>query len=172
MLMNLSFLKPMALLFVISILFSNCASIVSKTTNPVDIRTYPKVANVSITDKKGKEVFRGQSPTTVILKTGAGYFSKAEYQVRISSPGFTEKIVPINYKINGWYFGNFLFSGVIGMLIVDPATGAMWKLSDPLVEVTLDPVGSTALQTTSPELKIVDINHVSEETKLKLVRIN
>lgn len=30
--------------------------------------------------------------------------------------------------MNGWYIGNLLFGGIIGLLIVDPATGAMWTL--------------------------------------------
>jgi hypothetical protein len=34
--------------------------------------------------------------------------------------------------MDGWYIGNILFGGVIGFLIVDPATGAMWKLGDPV----------------------------------------
>lgn len=32
--------------------------------------------------------------------------------------------------MDGWYIGNLLFGGLIGMLIVDPATGAMYKLDD------------------------------------------
>lgn len=30
--------------------------------------------------------------------------------------------------MDGWYWGNILFGGLIGMLAVDPATGAMYKL--------------------------------------------
>jgi hypothetical protein len=32
--------------------------------------------------------------------------------------------------MDGWYIGNILFGGLIGILIVDPLTGAMWKLDD------------------------------------------
>jgi hypothetical protein len=38
--------------------------------------------------------------------------------------------VPLTADIDGWYFGNLLFGGLIGILIVDPATGAMWKLPE------------------------------------------
>jgi len=151
-------------------LFSGCATIVSKTAYPVYIHTTPAGADISITDKKGKEVYKGQSPAHVKLNSGAGFFAKAEYQVKISSPGFTEKVVPINYKINGWYFGNLLLGGVIGMLIVDPATGAMWKIADPVVDETL--VKSTATTSTNPTLNIVDIKDVSKEVKSQLVRVN
>ncbi len=153
-----------------AVLFSSCASIVSKTSYPVSIRTNPAGASISITDKKGKEVYKGQSPATVTLKSGSGFFSKAEYQVKLSSNGFSEKIVPVNYKLNGWYFGNLLIGGLIGMLIVDPATGAMWKIQDPAIDETL--AKSTDSASKTPVLNIVDINDVSKQIKSKLVRIN
>lgn len=149
-----------------TVLLSGCASIVSKTSYPVYMHVTPAGANISITDKKGKEVYRGQSPGTVTLKSGSGFFSKAEYQVKISAPGYHDKIVPINFNLNGWYFGNILIGGVIGMLIVDPATGAMWKLKDPLIDETLVRTNATAAT-----LNVVDIKNVSAEEKSNLIRI-
>jgi hypothetical protein len=150
------------------LLFSSCATIFGKSSYPVSINSNPAGATVSITDKKGKEVYKGASPATVTLKSGAGFFSKAEYQVKISSTGFAEQVIPVNYKLNGWYFGNLLIGGVIGMLIVDPATGAMWKLDTPPINVTLNK--STA-STEMPTLKIVDIASISQNLKDKLVRV-
>ncbi|MCW3107954.1 MAG: hypothetical protein JWQ09_2460 [Segetibacter sp.] len=163
------FLKPTVLVLTTAVLLSSCASIVSKSSYPVSIRTNPVGSNVSITDKKGKEVYKGQSPATVTLKSGAGFFSKAEYQVKLSSPGFAEKIVPINYKINGWYFGNLLLGGVVGMLIIDPATGAMWRIQDPVIDENL--VKTTASISTTPTLNIVDIKDISKELRSHLVRV-
>ncbi len=148
--------------------FSSCATIVGKSSYPVSINSNPSGATVSITDKKGKEVYKGSSPATVTLKSGAGFFSKAEYQVKISSYGYAEQVIPINYKLNGWYFGNLLIGGVLGMLIVDPATGAMWKLDTPPINITLSK--STASIET-PILKIVDITSIPKNLKDKLVRV-
>src|SRR4051794_20989954 len=164
------FLRSTVLLLSSTVLLASCASIVSKSTYPVHIRTNPAGATVSITDKKGKEVYRGQSPTEVQLKSGAGFFSKAEYQVKLSSPSFADKVVPVNYKLNGWYFGNLLFGGVVGMLIIDPATGAMWRIQDPIIDESL--VKETASTTARPTLNIVDIKDVAKELKPQLVRIN
>lgn len=150
------------------LLFSSCATIFGKSSYPVSINSNPSGATVSITDKKGKEVYKGASPATVTLKSGAGFFSKAEYQVKISSPGYAEQVIPVNYKLNGWYFGNLLIGGFLGMLIVDPATGAMWKLDTPPINVTLSK--STASVET-PTLKIVDIASIPQNMKEKLVRI-
>jgi hypothetical protein len=163
------FLKPTALVFTMGVLFAGCATIVSKTSYPVYIHTDPARATVTITNKKGKEVYRGASPATLKLNSGAGYFSKAEYQVTISSPGFEEKIVPINFKINGWYFGNLLIGGIIGLLIVDPATGAMWKIKDPVVDETL--IKSDASAITMPTLKIINIDDVPGNMNMGLVKL-
>lgn len=161
-------LKLTVLVFTLPILFSSCATIFGKSSYPVSISTNPKGANISITDKKSKEVYKGTSPATVTLKSGAGYFSKAEYKVKITAPGFGQQIIPVNYKLNGWYFGNLLFGGLIGMLIVDPATGAMWKLQTPPIYVTLDKLTETV---TEPTLKIIDIKDVSESMKSNMIRL-
>ena len=166
--MRIVFFKQSILLFTTVVLLSSCASIVSKSSYPVSIRTNPAGANVSITDKKGKEVYKGQSPAVVTLKSGAGFFAKAEYQVKLSSPTFADKVIPVNYKLNGWYFGNLLFGGVIGMLIIDPATGAMWRIQDPVIDENL--VKSTASNST-PVLNIIDIKDVSKDLRSQLVRI-
>ncbi len=131
------YLKMTAIMMASVFLFSSCASIVSKSTYPLSINSSPSNAKVSITDKKGKEIYLGNTPATVKLKAGAGFFSKAEYQVKFSSPGYDDKIVPITFKLDGWYFGNLLLGGLLGMLIIDPATGAMWKIETEFLNETL-----------------------------------
>lgn len=168
--MRTSFLKLTALLVTSSLLLSSCATIVSKSSYPVTIDTKPSGANVSITDKKGKEIYKGTSPSVVKLKAGAGFFSRAEYQVKLSSLGYDEKIIPVSFKMNGWYFGNIVFGGLIGMLIVDPASGAMWK-----IEKQNDNIYETLTKSTAsvgePTLKIIDIKDVPQDMKEHLVRL-
>lgn len=151
-------------------LLSGCASVISRSSYPVYVRTSPPGANITITDKKGKEVYKGQSPATVVLKSGAGYFSRAEYQVKLNYPGYSEKIVTLNYKLNGWYFGNILIGGVLGMLIVDPATGAMWRIENPVIDETL--FRTTVSNNSSPALQIIDVNSISDAARTQLVRVN
>ncbi|MCO6468670.1 MAG: PEGA domain-containing protein [Bacteroidales bacterium] len=166
--MNKMYLKMTAIVMVSVFLFSSCASIVSKSTYPLSINSSPSNAKVSITDKKGKEIYLGNTPATVKLKAGAGFFSKAEYQVKFSSPGYDDKIVPITFKLDGWYFGNLLLGGVLGMLIIDPATGAMWKIETEFLNETL----SKSTASIDPELKIMNINEIPENWKTHLVRVN
>lgn len=157
-----------AIMMVSIFLFSSCASILSKSTYPLSINSNPSNAKISITDKKGKEIYLGNTPATVKLKAGAGFFSKAEYQVKFSSPGYDEKIVPITFKLDGWYFGNLFLGGFLGMLIIDPATGAMWKIETEFLNETL--TGTTA--SIDPKMKIMNINEIPEKWKNHLVRVN
>jgi hypothetical protein len=64
----------------------------------------------------------------VKLKSGAGYFSKASYSIKVRKEGYNEVVIPVEFKLNGWYFGNLLFGGFPGLLVADPLTGAMWRL--------------------------------------------
>jgi hypothetical protein len=40
-------------------------------------------------------------------------------------------------SVNGWYVGNVIFGGLVGFLIVDPLTGAMWVLEPKDVKESL-----------------------------------
>jgi len=163
-------LKPVILAALgLPFLFSNCASIVTKTTYPISINSNPQGADIRITDKKGKEIFYGKTPATVDLKAGAGFFSSASYIVDFSLDGYDSTTIPIQHKLEGWYFGNILLGGVIGMLIVDPATGAMWTPKTQNVLAILTEKSSVKL---SPKLEIMDINDIPDEMKDQLIRLN
>lgn len=167
--MKFIFLKQALVIALIPVVFSGCATIFGKSSYPFRVSTDPAGADVSITNKKGKEIFKGKSPATVTLKSGAGYFSRAEYQVKLSSPGFEEQVIPVNFKMNGWYFGNILIGGVLGMLIIDPISGAMWKLETPDINTTLSRTNAAAFAT--PTLKIINIQDVPDSLKQGLVQI-
>ena len=124
-----------ATVLVVSCLAS-CASIVSKSSWPVHVSATPENAEVEIVDQSGQVVHKARAPFTVTLKSGAGYFDGETYSFRGSAPGWGAGVASADTQMNGWFFGNILLGGVIGMLIVDPATGAMWKLPEH-VHVTL-----------------------------------
>ena len=150
-------------------MFTGCASIVSDSKYPVAINSTPSGANFVITNKAGVEVHSGQTPSTVTLKAGEGFFSGETYQVRMTLDNHEEKIITIDTSIDGWYVGNILFGGLIGLLIVDPMTGAMWKLPDnsqaDLVERLV--VDNNA----EPSLTIATTDALSEEEKKDLVPV-
>ncbi|WP_143011497.1 hypothetical protein [Chitinophaga filiformis] len=157
------------LAIVAALTFSSCATIFGGTQHTFVVNSNPGDAKLVITNKKGKEVFNGNTPATVRLKSGAGYFSPAQYTVKFTKAGYEEFTMPIHFKLNGWYFGNILIGGAIGMLIVDPLTGGMWTVSntEKRINKMLKPQGAT-----EPSLTIVDVKHVDEGMKERLVKIN
>ena len=75
---------------------------------------------------------------TVTLNRGAGYFKPEIYTIKFDKEGYESKEVVVTGQVNGWYFGNIIFGGLIlGMLIVDPNTGAMYSLSTDKVDEAL-----------------------------------
>jgi hypothetical protein len=99
---------------------------VSKSEWPVQIASTPDGADVSITDvRDGKKVFTAKTPTSVVLTAKGGFLKGKIYRVDVVKEGHATQSTEIKSALNGWYIGNILFGGVIGLLIVDPASGAM-----------------------------------------------
>lgn len=149
--------------------FSSCASIVSKSNYPITINSQPSEAKITITNKKGVEVYGGNTPSTLKLKSGSGFFGKAQYIVKFEKDGYDTKTVPVNFKLDGWYFGNILIGGLIGMLIVDPATGAMYKLDNDYINEALT---QSTVNVDSEELKIYNLNEIPIEWNTHLVKVD
>ena len=132
--------KTITKLLVVALLFSlsGCASIVSGGPKSLPIMSTPDGAELEIKNlRSGETILKGKTPFTALLERDAGYFTSAKYEVRITKDGYLPHQTIIDAGINGWYFGNILFGGLIGILIVDPATGAMWKISEDNVKVKL-----------------------------------
>lgn len=88
-----------------------CATIVAKSSQTITVTSVPDGAAVSITNAAGVAVHSGNSPMTVTLKKGRGYFKPEHNTVRISKEGFEPHELTINGAVNGWYFGNIIFGG-------------------------------------------------------------
>ena len=162
--LKLKFLAISSILFL-----TGCASIVSKSSWPITINSSPSEAKISIKDKKGIEIYTGNTPATLKLKSGAGFFSKARYQVTFEKVGYDKKVVPVEFKLNGWYFGNIIFGGPLGLLIIDPATGAMFKLETEFLNETLS---KSVANADTKELKLLDINKIPAEWKNHLILVS
>ncbi|HTU66976.1 MAG TPA: hypothetical protein VMF52_13585 [Steroidobacteraceae bacterium] len=125
---------------------SGCASIFTGGgSQKVGVTSAPAGAQVSITNRAGQVVSTGVTPFEVKLKKGAGYFRSENYTLNFSLAGYQPQQAKLTPRISGWYFGNILIGGLIGMVGVDPATGAMYKLEPKDVEVTLKALNVTQL---------------------------
>ena len=112
------------LIVVAAFALAGCASIVSKSEYPVAITSNPTGADFVVKRANGLPISSGVTPATITLGASDGYFKPAKYSVEFRRKGIVQT-VPLTAKVDGWYFGNLLFGGLIGLLIVDPASDAM-----------------------------------------------
>jgi hypothetical protein len=152
-----------------AVVLAGCASIVSKSEYPVAITSNPIGADFVVKRDNGVPVASGVTPATIVLPASEGYFQPAKYTIEYKRKGVMQS-VPLTAKIDGWYFGNLLFGGIIiGMLIVDPATGAMWRLNDTAVATFQQTADSTSGQRA---LRIVNIDKVPMKYRGQLLALN
>lgn len=111
-----------------AMLTTGCASIVSDSQYPVSLTSTPDHAEFTVRNEDGVTVAGGMTPSTVMLKSGSGYFNGETYIIQFKKDGYTSRAITLNSSMDGWYFGNLIFGGLVGLFIVDPLTGAMWKL--------------------------------------------
>jgi hypothetical protein len=167
--MPIRLLHPLAV-SMMTLALAACASIVSDSKETVTISSNPTAAEITIADQSGAEVYRGTTPATITLDASAGYFDGQEYTVTFSKEGYDRATVKVDSRVNGWYVGNIVFGGLIGWLIVDPLTGAMWALDSEHVNGTL--AEHVAMNdTSSPQLRIVSLDAVPESERSNLVRV-
>jgi hypothetical protein len=96
---------------------SSCATIVSGSKQLVKFTSNPSSASIFI-----DEVEVGKTPFEIKLER------KKEHHIMIKLDGYKTYETNLTKKFNAWYIGNIAFGGFIG-LIIDPITGAMYKLT-------------------------------------------
>lgn len=156
------------LALVASLGLSGCASILGESKYPVTVTSAPAGASFEITDKSGQVIHSGNTPSTVTLKSGKGYFSGQTYTLRFKKPGYGDRIVTVDSSLSGWYWGNILFGGLIGMLIVDPATGAMFKLPE---QASAD-MGTPLASADRADLTIATVDSLTDAQRTQLIPVN
>lgn len=153
-------------------LLSGCASIVGQGgAEAIKLSSSPDQADVSIADETGRIVYRGNTPTVVNLEKKKAYFSGKDYTITITKPGYKDQTILVKTRANGWYLaGNLLFGGLIGYLIVDPLTGAMWTFNTKDVNVNL--AGEGLSNKDAMGLNVVMLRDVPPELRDDLVRLS
>jgi len=134
-------MKKLLFLLLAMVILSGCASIVAGGHRDINIKSTPTEAAVSIQDRESKQiVHKGQTPLIVPLSTRGGYFKSKQYDVTLSKEGYATKAINIDSFLSGWYAGNVILwpVAIIGGLIVDPLTGAMWSLTPKNIDAILE----------------------------------
>lgn len=147
-----------------------CASIIAGSTQTVAFKSNPSGARIKVISHKGEVIHEGTTPFTASLKRGRGFFQGADMKLAAEKAGYKVVEQPIKTSLEPWYIGNVIFGGLVGLLVVDPLTGAMFKLPNE-VHVNLNP--SAAASVDSPtRFDIVSLDDIPQEARSQLVRIN
>lgn len=127
-----------------SITTTGCATIVHDGPRAIPVQSVPPGAKVSIYDRDNHLVETNTTPFVASLEPSAGYFKGQSYRLIFQMPGYSNSEVDLSSSVSGWYWGNLVFGGLIGMLAVDPATGAMFNLEPEKIAQHLTPVSAAA----------------------------
>lgn len=121
-------------IFLVSVIlifsFISCATIFKGSSQNINIMSTPDKATISIKTMSGIEVYNGITPASITLA------KKHEYLVNIKLAGYKESITQVSQSLQGWFWGNLLCGGVVGMLI-DYFSGAMWDLEPETINISL-----------------------------------
>lgn len=118
---------------VLAMMLTSCATIISGSKQNVKFASTPSQATIFV---NGKEI--GKTPLETKLAR------KEDHKVSIQLDGYVPYEIQLTKKFNEWYIGNVLFGGIIG-LVIDPITGALYKLTPKEVNAQLQK--GTAFQT-------------------------
>lgn len=124
-------------LVTIPLLTAGCASIFDGGAKSVQINSNPSGAKLTVINRAGLPVYSGTTPTKISLARSSGYFAGEDYTLKFEMAGYAPSEAHVGSTIDGWYFGNIAFGGLIGMLIVDPLTGNMFTLDRKDVQCSL-----------------------------------
>jgi len=167
----MSLMRRMKLLSILPFLaLVNCATVVSKSSYPVSFTSNPSGCKVVVRNDKGAVVHQGVTPSSAVLSARGGYFKPASYTVDFSKSGRPAQSIQLTATLDGWYFGNLLVGGLIGMLVIDPSTGAMWSLPEN-VTANLTPIASLDAPRAG-KIRIVDRATLPKGLEKQLVALN
>jgi hypothetical protein len=152
------------------LLVAGCATILKSPRQNISIVSQPANAKVVVYDSNNLMVWKGETPSLITLNKGNGYFKGASYRIEISKSGYQKMSLVLKPTVSGgWYIGgNLLVGGLIGWVVVDPTTGAMWLLNPQNLSVQLSKYDSNHIE----GLKVVMIDEVDPKLLKDLQKIN
>jgi hypothetical protein len=107
----------------------------------------------------------------VSLDPKKGYFKGQGYTLRLELPGYQTTEIELTPRMSGWYWGNLVLGGLIGMLAVDPATGAMWNIEPDKIDHKL-PSGQSSLIKNETGFVVVLVSDLTPAEREHMVRLN
>lgn len=106
---------------------TGCATVATSPSQKVRIASAPSGAQVTIDEK-----IVGETPMSTRLAR------RKAYAITLTLDGYEPVKTTLNRRVNGWFWGNIMLGGLIGM-VVDLSTGAVYRLSPTQIDVELIP---------------------------------
>ena len=135
-------------------LLAGCASIIHGTQQTETIKSEPGGATIMVDNHS-----YGTTPKTVVLKRSR------VHTVKLSLPGYQPASFKLTKHLSGWYFGNILFGGAIG-LVVDAADGAIYQLKPGQATLNNGDKIQLGKQNT---ITVVMVKHLEANARLKKI---
>jgi hypothetical protein len=148
-----------------------CASIFHSGNREITINTEPTGAKASISKLAGDVVNVQTTPCTVSLNPRRGYFKGQSYLLKLELLGYKTAEITLRPTLSGWYFANIIIGGAIGMVAVDPATGAMWNLAPDKIEQKLSADQASLIKNRNGFI-VVLASELTDNERKRMVRIN
>lgn len=124
------------------LMLQSCATMFSTSKTDVSLQGTPGAA-VTVTNRKGKLIYQGTTPATVRLKNSSGYMRGESYTILATKDGQTQtQTLEAHVRVGYWFNAVPILlggSGLLGFLIIDPLTGAMYNLDAEIVNINLAP---------------------------------
>jgi len=128
-------IAPALSLIAMASTLSACATIVDGTTQPVTFNSEPNRAKILI---NGVPV--GLTPLTIPVK-------RAKHTLIVAKKdGYEEQQLPLQTKMNSYFWGNFICGGFLGSTI-DYASDAMVEYSPNMYYISLEPLRKSEADT-------------------------
>jgi len=156
----------LSICLILAVFATSCATVFNRSTKNVAIHSDPEGMSYEVVSRKGVKVASGSTPATLRLPTHSSYFRGESYVFTFRQGSKIVGQKTLDSSISGWYWGKFLLGGIIGMLVVDPLSGAMWTMPSELymsgVHASTQPTGS---------LKLITLDSVPLEQRSQLISL-
>jgi hypothetical protein len=123
------------LLAIVLFIANGCASIFNGNSSMLNIMTNPENATVTIKGSQSGEKIVEHTPCNITLNKGS------DYMVKINFAGYQSENIIITRGIAGWFWGNLLLGGVIGM-VIDYSSNNMWQHTPTNINIDLTKLSS------------------------------
>jgi hypothetical protein len=129
-----------AFIIVCASFFSGCASIMSGSTQSIEIDSDPKGATITVGEeasKNGKKIMAvshvaGVTPLTVAI-------SRKDGMIELSKEGYKTQQVDLKRGMNPWFLGDVVLTSLLSSFI-DTSTGALHEYSPGQYMISLEKV--------------------------------